>query len=356
MRLPRVSPLSLLALAGIGAGVLAREALARDREVDLHGQVVFITGGSRGLGLLLAQAFGLQGCKVAICARDAEELSRAREMLDGYASESIAVPCDMTDRDQVKRVVNQVTRHFGQIDILVNNAGIIEVGPALDMTITNFEDAMNLIYWGMLYTTLAVVPQMRARHRGRIVNITSVGGKVSVPHLLPYSSAKFAAMAFSEGMRAELAPEGIVVTTIAPGIMRTGAQVNAFFNGRQENEYQWFSLAASLPILSLDAEEAARQIVQATRRGESERVLGAPAKLLSLLHGVFPQATMEAMTLTHRWLLPKQGGAGKSTRRGMELQNEMENTPLTALTRLGLEAAQRNNEYPVRRKRSTAHK
>ncbi len=334
----------LLALFGAGAYLFGREMFAREHEADLSGQVALITGGSRGLGLLIARELGRMGCKIAVCARDAEELSRAREDLDQYAAEVVAIPCDMTDREQVKRVVNQVTRHYGQIDILVNNAGVITVGPLVNTKLEDFEEAMNVIYWGTLYATLSVLPQMRARKSGRIVNITSVGGKVAVPHLAAYSAAKFAATGLSEVLHAELAQEGITVTTICPGILRDGAQVNSYFTGNQESEYSWFSLGASLPFSSLNADEAARQIVQATRRGEAERVLGAPAKVLSFLHGLFPQATIEALGLMNRFLLPKPGG--KVKRRGMDIQDEMQDTPLTAVTRLGLDAGQRNNEYP----------
>lgn len=338
----------LLALAGAGAYFLAREQVQRSREADLRGQVVFITGGSRGLGMLIAREFAKLGCKIAICARDVEELSRAREYLDAYATDIMPIPCDVSDREQVRQVVDQVTHHYGQIDILVNNAGVIQVGPMHDMKLENYEEAMNVMYWGIVYPTLAVLPQMRRRKSGRIVNITSVGGKVSVPHLLPYSSAKFAAVGFSEGLHAELAAEGITVTTICPGVLRDGAQLNSYFAGRAKSEYTWFSLAASLPIMSLDSDEAARQIVQACRRGESERLLGMPAKVLSFLHGVFPQLTMQSLALVNRYFLPKPNASGhpKETRRGMEIQEEMQQTPLTPITTLGLQAAERNNEIP----------
>ncbi len=345
---PRASRDWLLALAGAGGYFFAREQVQRRREADMRGQVAFITGGSRGLGMLTAREFAKQGCRIAICARDTEELARAREHLDAYTTEIMALPCDVRDQQQVEHVVNQITQHFGQIDILVNNAGVIQVGPMHDMPLEVYQEAMDVMYWGMVYTTLAVLPQMRRRKAGRIVNVTSVGGKVSVPHLLPYSAAKFAGTGFSEGLHAEVAGDGITVTTICPGVLRDGAQVNSYFVGRTEKEYTWFSLAASLPIMSLDADEAARQIVQACRRGESERLLGAPAKTLSLLHGLFPQAVIQTLGLFNRYFLPKPKGSGQpnGSRRGMDIQQEMQNTPLTAATTLGLKAAENNNEYP----------
>ena len=106
---------------------------------------------------------------------------------------------------------------------MVNNAGMIQVGPLATTTKEDFVTALDVMFWGTLYPTLAVLPQMRARGRGHIVNITSIGDLVSVPHLLPYTCAKFAAVGLSEGLRAELGPVGIRVTTVVPGLMRTGS-------------------------------------------------------------------------------------------------------------------------------------
>src|SRR5213078_5332449 len=122
---------------------------------------------------------------------------------------------------------------------------------------------MAVIFWGTLYPTLAVLPQMLERRSGRIVNITSIGGKVSVPHLLPYNCAKFAALGFSEGLRAELAKDGVSVATVIPGLMRTGSVVSAEFKGRTEAEFTWFSALARSPLTSMDVRRAARRILAA---------------------------------------------------------------------------------------------
>src|SRR5947207_4543781 len=196
-------------------------------------------------------------------------------------------------------MVEEATMRFGRIDAVINNAGIIQVGPIETMTIEDFERAMAVNFWGVVYTTLAVLPSMLARRRGNIVNITSIGGKVSVPHLLPYSCAKFAAVGFSEGLRAELARDHIPVTTIVPGLMRTGGHLNALFKGDREAEFTWFSLGASLPGISMAAERAARQIVRAAKRGEAERILSLPANLLASFHGLLPGATAGLLRLVH---------------------------------------------------------
>lgn len=316
---------------------------------DLSGQVALITGASRGLGLLLAHEFAGAGCRLVICARDAQELKWAQAELHKAGADVLAIPCDVADQSQVNHLVREAMLHYGQVDILVNNAGIIDVGPLENSTLADFERALDVMYWGTLYTIWAVLPQMRARRQGRIVNITSIGGKVSIPHLLPYTSAKFAAVGLSEGLHAELAQEGIQVTTIVPGLMRTGSHLNALFKGKQQEEFTWFSLGASLPFISMAAERAARQIVEATRRGEATRILSLPALLLAYLHGLAPGMTNELLGFINQWLLPNADPANHSARFGLVVQESL--SPIHAqlqkmLTTLGREAAERLHQFP----------
>lgn len=329
----------------LGAVWLGRELWAKLREADLAGQVVLITGGSRGLGLALARAFAHHGSRIVLCARDPAELKRAAESLQRHGADVLTIPCDLRDRVEVSRMISQVTERFGQIDILVNNAGIIQVGPLANMGVEDFEEALQSDFWGTLYPTLAVLPQMRARRAGRIVNITSIGGKVSVPHLLPYSAAKFAAVGLSEGLRAELARDGITVTTIAPGLMRTGSFGQAQFKGHHNKEYAWFSVGDNLPSLSVSAERAARQIVRATRRGEAERTVGLPAKLASGFHGLFPGLTADLAGLVNRLLPPPdKSPGGYINRPGKEVQQLAPSAARDALNILGSHAARRLNQ------------
>ena len=331
----------------VASGVIALRAARRCARADLSGSVALITGGSRGLGLLLARELGREGCRVAICARDAAELASAVAALRADAIEALSVVCDVGERDQVDGMVATVTTRCGPIDLLVNNAGIIQVGPIQQLTVADFEQALDAMYWGVVYPTLAVLPSMRERHAGRIVNITSIGGKVSVPHLLPYSSAKFAAVGFSEGLRAECVRDGVSVTTIAPGLMRTGSQINALFTGERGREFTWFSLGASLPLVSMDAERAARQIVAAAKRGEAERVLSVPATLLSLFHGVAPGATANLLGVVDRFVLPPPAAEATSPEPGREVEQQQPSRLRDALTTLGRSAATRNNERPA---------
>ena len=330
-------------LLAAGLGLAGSEIYRRLNPADLHGQVALVTGGSRGLGLLIARELAAQGCRVAICARDEAELRRAQADLEERGAEVVSVVCDVADRARVEQMVGAVTARFGPIDILVNNAGIIQVGPVHNMTLDDFEEAMNVMFWGTVYPTLAVLPQMRARRSGRIVNVTSIGGKISVPHLLPYSCAKFAATAFSEGLSAELSRDGIVVTTIAPGLMRTGSFLQAFAKGNQEAEFALFALVDNLPFVSMDAERAARQIVQAARRGDRERVLTIPADLAARFHGLFPGVTTGLLSVVNRFLPSPTDDPGARAR-GLEIQERMDSDLLRTATAMGQDAARRFNE------------
>jgi short-subunit dehydrogenase len=332
-----------LLLAGVGVGALlgVRAALRKRREFDFKGRTVLITGGSRGLGLVLARELAREGARLSICARDPRELERARADLARRGAEDVlAFPCDVTDRTQVSEWVRLSEERFGGVDVLINNAGVIQVGPVEVMTLADCEEAMRIHFWAPLYTTLAVLPAMRRRRRGRVVNVSSVGGKIGIPHLVPYSASKFALVGLSEGLRAELGKDGIVVTTVCPGLMRTGSPANATFKGRHRAEYAWFSISDSLPVSTIQAERAARQIIAATKRGDAEVILSIQAVLAVKFHQLFPELSADIRGLVNR-LLPAAGGIGRRRAKGKDSQSELSPSWLTAL---GDEAAKRNNE------------
>lgn len=323
-----------------GGALLLKSAIDYLREYDLRDKTVLITGGSRGLGLVMAREFARHGARLALCARDEEELERARLDLERFGVEVMVVRCDVRNRQEVNDMVAAVNARFGNVDVLVNNAGVIQVGPLEVMTEEDFEQAMQAHFWAPLNTIMAVLPSMRQRKSGRIVNITSIGGKVAVPHLVPYSASKFALVGLSKGLRAELMKDGINVTTVCPGLMRTGSPRNAEFKGQHRFEYAWFSISDALPLLTVSAENAARQVVRACKRGQAELVISIPAKIAVLFESLFPEAMYQILGVVNQ-LLPAPGGIGTQKAKGKESTSAWSPSWLTTLNE---EAAVRNNE------------
>ena len=309
----------LIVGALLGAGVAAAVSSwgRTKRAYSFRDKVVLITGGSRGLGLILARNFAAEGAKIAICARDWNELGRAREELESLGAEVVDCVCDVSDREDVARLVKDVRARFGRIDVLINNAGVIQVGPLATQTRRDFEQAMAVHFWGPFNTMEAVLPEMRDRGAGRIVNIASIGGKVAVPHLAPYCASKFALAGLSDAIRAEVRKDNVRVTTVYPGLMRIGSHVNATFKGQNKKEFALFSLGDATPLTSINADRAARQIVEAARRGDAELVISAQAKLAVKMNALFPELTADAVALVNQ-LLPGYGGVGTGKATGLQ--------------------------------------
>jgi short-subunit dehydrogenase len=337
---------SWLWLAGLSAAAIATSVWRNRRgSYTLAGRTVLITGGSRGLGLVLARRAVAEGARVAICARDEQELARAqRDLLryGGTGAQVLALARDLTNAQEVESLVQEVEQKLGGIDVLVNNAGVIVGGPLENLDTRDFEEAMNTHFWAPFHTMQAVLPGMKQRGEGRIVNISSLGGKVAIPHLSAYSASKFALVGLSEGFRAELNQYGIYVTTVCPGLLRTGSAENADVKGQHEKEYAWFAIADALPGFTMSAEQAARRIWNAMRRGDAELILSLPAKLLAGFHGLAPGTTTDVLAWVNR-ALPATGesAAANERRKGYEVE-----TPLTKsfLTKLNRDEAARNNE------------
>jgi NAD(P)-dependent dehydrogenase (short-subunit alcohol dehydrogenase family) len=334
----------LLAAAGVGACLAARSLLRRRRELDLRDQVGLITGGSRGLGLVIARQLGAEGARVVIAARSGEELDRAREDLKARGIDAIVIPCNVGDRADARRLIDEVVAQTGRIDILINNAGIIQAGPLEHMQLQDFEEAMSVHFWGPLYTILAAVPVMREHGGGRIVNISSIGGKIGVPHLAPYCASKFALTGLSDSVRGELAKDNIFVTTVCPGMMRTGSPYNAWFKGRHREEFTWFVISDSIPMASISGERAAAQVIDAARHGDAELVITWPAKLAVMFNAMMPEAVALGMSLANRLILPAPTDeSGDRARSGWQSLSDWAPSKLTALTD---RAAAANNELP----------
>ncbi len=338
---------TLVAAGALLTGALAaRRAVSRRNEADLRGKVALITGGSRGLGLALSEELGTRGCRLAICARDVDELANAAQMLSSRDVEVFAAVCDVTDRNQVARLLRDVTEHYGRIDILIANAGIITVAPVTALSAEDFDRVMAVNFAGVMNVALGVLPQMERQGGGHIAIISSIGGKVAVPHLLPYSCAKFAAAGFAAGLRAELAGTGIAVTAVYPGLMRTGSHLQAEFGGDQAGEYGWFSLGASAPYpVATSASRAARIISGAIQRGDAECIFPVTALLAARAAALFPAAT-SAILATVDALLPSARVAPGQAHfvKGAQVRRAAPNPVRDAATVLGQRAANELNQ------------
>jgi len=327
----------------VGASLIAR-GLRAARRMDFRGKSVLITGGSRGLGLVVARQLADEGARLTLVARDAAELERARDELTSRGADVLVVACDLSRRNEAERLVEHVVDRTGRLDVLINNAGVIQVGPIEHMTIADFEEAMAVHFWAPVHTTLAAVPIMRQQHGGRIVNVSSIGGRVGVPHLVPYCASKFALTGFSDAVRGELAKDGIAVTTVLPGLMRTGSPFNAWFKGKHRDEFAWFAISDSMPLASIDANRAAAQLIDACRHGEAELVISWPAKLAIIANAVTPEAVALAMNVANRLVLPRPADDGGIDRHS-GWQSPSKWAP-SRLTRSSERAAAANNELP----------
>ncbi len=300
---------ALLVGAGavVGGALLTRTVVRAGRHIDLEGKVVVVTGASRGLGLEVCRVMVDHGARVAICSRDEAELRQAEEELVGRGGEVLARQCDVTDRRQVKSFVEQIESLFGPIDCLINNAGTIAVGPIESMRIEDYRKAMNVHFYGPLNFMYEVTPGMQRRGFGRVVNVASIGGKVPAPHMTAYVASKHALVGLSEGCRSELAKDNVLVTTVCPGLVRTGSSVNAHFKGDNAvEEYRQFSAAGNTPGLSIASEKMAKRIVDAMVHGDAEVITPLPAALQALLHGIAPGIGTELAAVAGRFM-PRSG-------------------------------------------------
>ena len=328
------------AATGVGAFMVMSAIYNELSRYDLRGKVVLITGSSRGPGLVLARALAGKGAKLAICSRSADKVELARQELERAGATVIGLPVDLTDEHQVKTLVNDVIKHYGKLDVLINNAGIIQVGPAENMTVKDYEEAMQTNFFAPLYAIQAVVPHFKKRGEGRIVNITSIGGIIAVPHLLPYTASKFAFVGLSEGLHTELKKSNIQVTTIVPNLMRTGSARNIDVKGNHESEYAWFKAAASLPLLSEDPEVSAKNIIMALEYGKREAVFSLSGKLAAVVRGIAPGWLGLAMNVANR-LLPQPVYGSTDTKKGYEVESSKSDGRTAQSSDL---AALRNNE------------
>lgn len=278
--------------------------------MTVHGQqpgpTALVAGASRGLGLALARELGLRGHRVVITARSAPELERAAQVLNADGITVWTRTHDVSDVAGTTDLFADVEAKYGPIEILVVVAGMLQVGPLPDNA-SEYAEPLQTMLGGPINVVHAALPGMRARGRGRIGVVTSIGGLVPVPHLVPYSTAKFGAVGFAQGLSQELQGTGISVSTIIPGLMRTGGHWNAEYHGRPHREYVWFTLMASLPVVSIEASRAARIIVDGVARGKRRIIFTPMARVAARLYGLAPEPVTWTLGVMGRYLLPRSG-------------------------------------------------
>lgn len=300
-----------------------------------EGKTVLITG-ARGLALAIARELSPSGCNFTLMSRTASELERAKAELEKHGNRVLTVQGDVTRQEDIERALRETELTFGGLDVLANVAGVIQNGPLENITEEDFRHTMEVNAFAPLRFTRAALPYLRAR-RGRVLIVSSLGGKVAVPHLSSYTMSKFAVTGAGKALRAELAREGVGVTVVLPGLMQTGSPRNATVKGQHAREYAFFATADNLPLVSLDAQEAARRIVSALSRNDAEAMIGVPALLMRYAEALAPQLLADAMSLTNR-LLP-----GPSHSNEAKLGKEAE-SPLTLKNPIKREAERRFNE------------
>ena len=342
MRLTNVLPL----VAGIAGGaLLVSQAKRRGRRIDLRGRVAIVTGGGRGLGLAITRELVKHGCRVAICSRDAGTIDAAVALLAGQGADVFGAACDASEPEQVDRFVEAVIRRYGRVDLLVNNAGQCFVGPAVELSAADMARAFQSIFWVHYYPTMAVLPHMRKRRVGRIANITSFAGKVPIPHQASYVAAKHAATGWSATLSAELAKDGILVSTIVPPPLRNGAPLHVRFKGSVDKEFRWFTRALSSRVTASSAERTARIVVDSLVHGDFERSVSGISWFLSRAYGALPNFTAQALRAVDRWFLPPVAVAGR------------EHLARDTTPSLGADVAKNSNDPTVKRlaRRTSRH-
>jgi len=290
---------------GVAAAAAMGSTLARrTRAGSFRDQVILITGGARGLGLAIARELAPEHPRLVLLSRTIAELDRAAADLTARGASVRVVVGDVRDRRRITDAIESVVRRHGRLDVLINNAGIIQAMPFEHAQLDDFEDSLATHFWGPLFAIRAALPVMRRQGGGRIVNIASIGGRIGVPHLSPYCAGKFALVGLSEALHAELKKDNIAVTTVTPGLIRTGSHRNVVVRGQRRSEARWFGLASATPVSSMSAARAARQIVAAVRANRARVTPGIQARAGELANALAPEFVAAAMAMVANAVLP----------------------------------------------------
>ena len=192
--------------------------------MDFENKVVFITGPARGIGRAITQRFAERGARLALADIDAEAVEAVKKELDGIAKEVRTYRLDVSNESMVKQVVEQATADFGGIDILINNAGVSTMNYFWELTEKEWDFNMDVNTKGVWLLCKYVVPQMIARRKGKIVNTSSMAGKMGAALEAHYAASKFGVIGFSQAAAQEVAPYGVNINCVCPGFVKTSMQ------------------------------------------------------------------------------------------------------------------------------------
>ncbi|MGZ3769730.1 MAG: SDR family NAD(P)-dependent oxidoreductase [Bdellovibrio sp.] len=276
------------------------------RYFSFRNKVVLVSGGSRGLGFILARKLAREGAFVSLIDIDEEALQRAQNLIH---LENPQTPvnyhvCDVTKRDDVRTAVEKTILQFRGLDVVINNAGTLTMAPVENLTAKDFEDSLNLHFWGPYNMIEETLPHLKTNHSGRIINISSIGGKMAMPHFASYCTGKFALVGYSKTLRAELIKNNIYVTTVFPGVTRTDYIDHAEFKGQYQKEFNWLKKSDSIPFLTINAEKAAEKIIRAAEVGQAELNISMSLKLGLAFQSLFPEIHSDLMALANIMLPP----------------------------------------------------
>lgn len=259
---------------------------------------VLITGASQGSGKATALLFASKGYDVVLAARQADRLEAVAQEVQNLGRSALAVSADVGDFQQVQTLVNKALETFGAIDILINNAGICLTAPMEKTSLNDWQQIMDTNFWGYVYTIQAILPHLLERKTGAIVNVGSFAGKMPLPQMTAYCASKYAVTGLTETLRLELAPKGIHVSAVHPGVINSNFMERAMFRGEDESETEARRQQMSKLLESSwvsKPEDIANAIWDAVKNKRSEVVVG-PTFLATEAYRLFPGLMQWIMT------------------------------------------------------------
>jgi NAD(P)-dependent dehydrogenase (short-subunit alcohol dehydrogenase family) len=249
--------------------------------------VVLVTGGSSGLGLVIAEAFAAAGAKLAVAGLEADAVRQAADALQAAGAEVLGVPADITRQEDVDRLFEQVLGRFGRLDVLVNNAGRSMRGKVLDTTPDQFRDLMELNFIALVRCTRAAVPHL-LRQRGHVVNIGSLAAKSASRWVGAYPATKHAVAAYSQQLRLELGAEGLHVLLVCPGPIERKEPRLYPLAGLEDLPERARRPGAGVRTRAIPPQDLARAILRACQRRQPELVLPGKARWLFAVAQLWP--------------------------------------------------------------------